>query len=121
MTANTLTFREALTDSMRYWEPRRIVYNLALLAVVGIHALLAWRGSVFAFTTDTALVLFLLWVLANVAYCAAYIADIPVQFSGFRPLWLKVRVVVFVVGIAFAAVLAHFFASVMFQAAGPQP
>lgn len=119
MTTNTLTFREALTDSMRYWEPRRIVYNLVLLAVVGIHALLAWRESLFAVTTDTALVLFLLWVLANVAYCAAYFVDIPVQFSGFRPPWLKVRAVVFVVGIAFAAVLAHFIASGMFQAGGP--
>jgi hypothetical protein len=121
VTANTVTFREALTDSMRYWEPRRIPYNLVLLGVVGIHALLAWRESKFAFTTDTALVLFLLWVLANVAYCAAYVVDIPVQFSGFRPPWLKVRVVVFVVGVAFAAVLAHFFASVMFQAGGQSP
>jgi hypothetical protein len=116
---STLTFREALTDSMRYWEPRRIVYNFVLLAVVSIHALLAWRESVFAVTTDTGLVLFLLWVLANVAYCAAYVVDIPVQFSGFKPPWLKVRAVVFVVGVAFAAVLAHFFASVMFRASGP--
>jgi hypothetical protein len=116
MTPNTLSLREALTDAMRYWEPRRIVYNVVLLIVVTIHALMSWRESRLSFTVDTALALFLLWVLANVAYCAAYLVDVPVQFSGFRPLWLKVRIVLFGVGVAFAAVLAHYLADGMFDA-----
>jgi hypothetical protein len=116
MTANTLSLREALTDAMRYWEPRRIVYNLVLLAVVGAHALIAWRRSGLDFTTDAALFLFLLWVLANVAYCAAYLADVPVQFSSFRSQWMRARTVVFAVGVGFAAVLAHFFARGILEA-----
>lgn len=108
------SFRDALTDAMRYWEPRRIIYNLVLVAVVGIHAVRAWAGPGLTFTTDTFLLLFLLAVLANVAYCAAYVADIPAQLSGFRSEWLKLRLAVFLVGLAFAAILAHFFSQALY-------
>jgi hypothetical protein len=114
MSGETNTLRQALTDAMRYWEPRRIIYNLVLAAVVGIHAARAWFGPGLVLTTDTFLVLFLLAVLANVAYCAAYVADIPAQLSGFRSEWLKLRLAVFLVGLAFAAILAHFFSQALY-------
>lgn len=31
-----ITARQALSDALRYWEPRRILYNGALALVVGI-------------------------------------------------------------------------------------
>jgi hypothetical protein len=46
-------------------------------------------------------------VLANVCYCVVYVVDLFVQFSGLRE--ARGRVVVLVVGTAFAAVIAHFF------------
>jgi hypothetical protein len=65
-------------------------------------------------TSDAVLSVFLLAVLANVAYCAAYIPDIPAQLSGFRSEWLRMRFVVFCVGVAFAAILAHFYSRSFF-------
>lgn len=116
MPGDTVTVREALTDAIRFWEPRRIVYNFVLALVVAIHAVLSWLGPGPApkITTDPLLSLFLLAVLANVAYCAAYIPDIPAQLSGFRPQWLRLRFVVFLVGVAFATTLAHFYARSFF-------
>jgi hypothetical protein len=65
-------------------------------------------------TFDTILSLFLLAVLANVGYCAAYIVDLFVQFSGLDAAWAKGRIVVLIVGTTFAAVIAHFLAIGMF-------
>ncbi|HET8690984.1 MAG TPA: hypothetical protein VFM30_02530 [Steroidobacteraceae bacterium] len=117
MSAEVVNFREALTDAIRYWEPRRIVYNGVLAFVVAIHAAVAWFGPVPMppITSDALLSLFLLAVLANVAYCAAYIPDIPAQLSGFRAQWLRLRVVVFVVGLVFASILARFYTRAYFS------
>ncbi|HXX00517.1 MAG TPA: hypothetical protein VEJ00_04835 [Candidatus Acidoferrales bacterium] len=108
------SIRECLTAAIRYWEPRRIVYNLVLAAVVAVYYLICLPSSRHALTTDSILVLFLLAVLANVAYCAAYVVDIFAQMSNFRDLWLSGRWIVFVVGMAFAAVLTRVFSLGMF-------
>jgi hypothetical protein len=55
-------------------------------------------------------------VLANVAYCAAYVPDVFAQMSSLRDSWLRYRWVLFVVGLAFAAVLAHFWSLGLFSA-----
>jgi hypothetical protein len=60
------------------------------------------------------LVLFLLAVVANVCYCAAYVVDIFVQLSSVRRLWLQKRWLLFLLGIMFAAVITRFFALVLF-------
>jgi hypothetical protein len=110
----SVTAKEALSDALRYWEPRRILYNSALFLVVAIAfatKLPASRGS----SSFTLLeMLFVLAVVANVAYCAAYVVDIPLQLSAFRQTWLRVRWTLLTVGVAFAAVLAHFFAAGFF-------
>jgi hypothetical protein len=116
MSGEAVTFRDALTDAIRYWEPRRVAYNLVLAAVVAVHAAVAWLGPdpMPVITSEAVLSVFLLAVLANVAYCAAYIPDIPAQLSGFRSEWLRMRFVVFCVGVAFAAILAHFYSRSFF-------
>ena len=65
-----------MSDAIRYWELRRIAYNAILAAVVLIYFALDYPASKAALTVDRALVIFMLAVLANVAYCAAYIPDI---------------------------------------------
>jgi hypothetical protein len=60
------------------------------------------------------LLLFVLAVLANVAYCAAYVPDVFAQMSSLRDSWLRYRWAVFVVGLAFAGVLTHFWSIAMF-------
>ena len=36
-TRSPSSFRDLAADALRYWEPRRVLYNVALFAVVGIH------------------------------------------------------------------------------------
>jgi hypothetical protein len=68
--------REYLTDAIKFWEPWRLVYNLALAVVVIIYFAIAYPQSKSTLTVDFCLGVFLLAVLANVAYCAAYVVDI---------------------------------------------
>jgi hypothetical protein len=70
------TIREWATDAIRYWEPRRIVYNVFLAAIVLTYFVMGLPGTRQLLTVNFALVLSLLAVLANVAYCAAYAVDI---------------------------------------------
>jgi len=105
--------REYITEAIRYWEPRRIAYNLVLAAIVAIHFFINgyYRKP---FSLDGLLVLVLLCVLANVAYCAAYVVDIFAQMSGFRERWREVRWLLFAVGIVFAGILTHFWSMGLF-------
>jgi hypothetical protein len=104
----TATIREWATDAIRYWEPRRILYNLILAAIVIAYFVVDLPASKGSINLNGALFLFLLAVLANVAYCAAYVVDIFAQVSGFRELWQKYRWLLFAVGVAFAGILTRF-------------
>lgn len=106
--------RANVTDAIKYWERGRIFYNLILTAVVVIHFIAGYPGSKLQLSIDFALAIFLLAVVANVAYCAAYLADLFAQASGFRDLWRQYRWIVFAIGSAFAAIITHFIAAGMF-------
>lgn len=58
--------------------------------------------------------LFLLAVVANVAFTAVYLADVFIQFSGFRDSRSSWRWILLLVGFAFAGILTHFVSSGMF-------
>ena len=81
---------EYATDAIKFWEPRRLLYNLTLAAIVVIYFAIGYPLSKTVLTIDFCLGLFLLAVIANVAYCAAYIVDIFAQGSGFRDMWRRV-------------------------------
>ncbi|MGA9640117.1 MAG: hypothetical protein WBQ72_01875 [Terriglobales bacterium] len=110
----TITWREYLGNAIRYWEPRRILYNLLLAAIVGAHFVRALPSSRSALQLDNLLFLFSLAVLANVAYCAAYVPDIFAQMSTVRDSWLRYRWIVLLIGLAFAGVLTHFWSAGLF-------
>jgi hypothetical protein len=101
--------REAVFDALRCWEPRRIVYNLVLALIVLAYFAVSWPASLKAVSVEGVLVVFVLAVLANVCYCAAYLADVFVQVSGFGEAWQKWRFVLFVIGVACAAVITRWF------------
>jgi hypothetical protein len=109
------TLRDYATDAIRWWEPKRIAYNVALVAVVGACFLVTLPASRQTLTTDTLLFLVALAVLANIAYCAAYVVDVFVQMSGFREQWRAYRWILFLIGMSFAAILARFWALGMFH------
>jgi hypothetical protein len=99
---------EILTDAFRYWERRRILYNLVLTGVVVSYVLTIWPQFRAEFHWVLLLPLFVLAVLANVCYSAVYIVDVPVQYSAFRVTWRRWRWVLWLIGTLFAATLALF-------------
>ena len=101
-------------DALRYWEPRRVVFNGALALVVLAHFFAAWPASGHKLSFDLALGVFVLAVLANIAYCAAYVGDLFVQFAGLHEPWRRGRVAVLTIGTLFAATITHFFAKGLF-------
>lgn len=111
---DTTTFKDSVTNAIRYWERGRILYNAALLAVAAVVFCVFWPQSRAVLSVDLGLGLFVLAVLANVAYCAAYPVDLLLQCSGFRATWLRIRWGLFVIGTVFAIVIAQFFARGMF-------
>jgi hypothetical protein len=113
----TLEVREIFTNALRYWERGRIFYNLALAAVVVTIFLVKLPASRSLHSPDLLLQLFILMVLANVAYCAAYPVDVMVQCSGFRSTWLRIRWCLLLIGTMFAATVAQFIARGLFGGA----
>lgn len=99
---------EILSDAIGYWERRRVVYNLLLAAVVIIWIVATWPHFLAAFTWPSLLLLFILAMLANLCYCAAYIADVPMQFSSFQNLWRRRRWTLWLLGMLFATALANY-------------
>jgi len=112
---DTATIREWATDAMCYWEQRRTVYNLVLAGIVIAYFSVRWPGTKLLLTLNFVLVLFLLAVLANVAYCAAYAVDMFAQTSGFRELWQRNRWVLLVIGTLFAAIITRFCSMAVFR------
>lgn len=98
-----------VAEALRYWEPRRVFYNLVLAAVVAGHMVTKWSSVREYLSINYLLLFFFLAILANVCYCAVYAVDLFVRFSGLEGSWQKARPVVLIVGTAFAGVIAHFF------------
>lgn len=105
---NEAGVREIFSDAIRYWERRRVVYNTVLVGVVLAVFAYEWPLSGTAVSLDLVLRFFLLAVIANVFYCAAYLADFVAQFSVFRDAWRRHRWVLLAVGTTFAGIIARF-------------
>jgi|SRR5580700_3519862 hypothetical protein len=110
-----LSFRDALSNAIKYWERMRIFYNAVLILIVVGTFIHDYPGSKAFLKFGWILVLFLFAVGANVVYCAAYFVDIPVQMSQFREKWVKIRWILLVVGTACAGILAYFWSLGFFQ------
>jgi hypothetical protein len=109
-----VTVREKFGDAIKYWEPRRLVYNAALAATVLVYFFRGYPASRHNLDVNLVLLIFLLAVMANVAYCAAYLADAFAQFSALDDQWRRYRWVLFLIGLAFAMVITRFFAMGLF-------
>lgn len=108
---DTVPLREILSDAIRYWELRRIAFNVVLVLIVAALFMVGLPGSRARLNVDLILGIFVLAVLANVAYCAAYPVDIFAQLSSLRSTWLRVRWMLFAVGLLFAAIIARYLAA----------
>jgi hypothetical protein len=101
--------REILSDAIRYWEPRRVAYNLLLTAIVVAWVVLSWPHFRPAMKFESIVLLAVLAMWANICYCAAYLVDCVMQFSFFRRRWLHWRWGLWTFGMLFAALLANYF------------
>src|SRR5579863_6702504 len=102
------SLRDVLSDAIRYWEPRRIIYNLVLVAVVMAWLFFTWPHFRSAVAFGSLLFLSVFAMLANVFYCAAYVVDIPMQQSWLQDLWRRRRWSLWTAGMLFAILLANY-------------
>jgi hypothetical protein len=114
---DTEAMRSNVSDAIRFWEPMRVAYNVVLAAIVLFYFVRGFPASKQAATFDEFLLLLLLAVLANVAYCSVYLVDVFVQFSAYRDFWRKNRWILFLIGLLFAAILTRFWAMAFFATA----
>jgi len=101
-------FRSLLTDAIRFWELRRLVYNFVLTTVAVVWLLATWPHFRPALTLPSLLALVVLALLANVCYCAAYLLDIPMQLSPLCPVWRRRRWGFWLMGTLFAIVVENY-------------
>ena len=100
--------REIFHDAVRYWELRRAGYNVALAALTIGWVVVTWPHFRPAFNVVDGLRLLVLALLANVAYCAAYLVDLPLQHSSFRDVWRRRRWALWTAGTLFALLFTHY-------------
>jgi hypothetical protein len=82
-------FKYFVVNALRYWEPRRVLYNAVLIVVAGLWVVLTWphfrsvqlMGVPPGDTHSVLVILIILALLSNVCYSTAYLADISLQFT----------------------------------------
>ena len=102
------SFEEIVTDALRYWERRRVFYNLVLAVVVLLWLVSTWPHFRGAFTLQSLCFLFVFAMLANICYCAAYVADVPMQYSLCHAIWRRWRWSLWLLGMIFAIAIANY-------------
>ncbi|MFQ5706126.1 MAG: hypothetical protein ACE5HO_01670 [bacterium] len=100
--------RESFAEAIRYWEKRRIPYNLVLVVVVVAWFVLTWPHFRAALNVNSFLLLVVLGVVANICYSAAYLVDVPLQFSSFRTAWRRGRRWVWLMGMVLAIIVTNY-------------
>jgi hypothetical protein len=101
-------FKASLMDAIRYWEPRRLVYNLVLTAICTVWVIATWPHFRPALKLPTLLPLSALALFANLCYCAAYVVDIPLQGASFGESWKRRRWGLWLLGMLLATLLANY-------------
>ena len=94
--------KDVINDSLRYWEPRRIAFN-AILVLVVAGSFLYHHPPLATLGWQPVVGLLLAAVLANGLYCAAYAADLLVQWSDHQAAWRRRRWLLWLAGTVFAA------------------
>jgi hypothetical protein len=109
-----IKFSEISTDAIRYWELRRILFNLLLVVVFLVAMILSPRNYEVSLQLfwASAVGLSVLAVLANLCYCIVYPIDLFIQCSDFRERWRRWRFILFIFGTLFACSLAGFMGNI---------
>jgi hypothetical protein len=100
--------QQSISDALRFWEPRRLLYNLILTIVVLLWVSASWPHFRPALTLPSFLTFAVLAFLANLCYCAAYFVDIPLQLSSLRDLWRRRRWTLWLLGTLLALLFENY-------------
>jgi hypothetical protein len=101
-------FRASFENAVRFWELRRILYNLLLTLVAIFWVLRTWPHFRPALVPSSLPNMGVLAILANVCYSTAYAVDIPLQETASQKVLLKSRWILFFLGSAFAMLLESY-------------
>ena len=107
-------FKRSVADALRYWEARRVFYNVVLTGVAVLWVKFTWPHfrpaqllSVPPGDTHSALlILIILAVLANVCYTTAYLVDIPLLLT--FATWRRYRWSLLLAGTLFAMLIENY-------------
>jgi hypothetical protein len=102
------SLRPSFSDALRFWEFRRIFYNLALAVASFGWVVATWPHFRPALTMHSLLLFSVLALVANACYCVAYLVDIPIQLSSLAAIWKRYRWALWLVGTLFAFLLANY-------------
>lgn len=99
---------KGLIEAARFWEPRRLLYNLLLFGVVVIWVAKTWPHFRPAMTLEVLGIMTVLALLANLCYCAAYLTEILIQNATSSTAWNRQRWAIWVVGTLFAILFENY-------------
>jgi len=98
--------KDIITDSIKFWESGRLIYNgVLVLIVIGYFCTSVIQGKP-VFFIEYFISLLIMALIANILFCTAYIIDIFVQVSAFQTIWRKYRWILLLTGILIATVFA---------------
>ena len=100
--------QDNLRDAIRYWEIRRILYNLVLAAAAVWWVVGTWPHFLPAYRMRTIPALIVLAGLANLCYCAVYVVEALVQGAGGGDAWRLRRRWLWGVGMLLALLIENY-------------
>jgi hypothetical protein len=118
--ASNMNLPSPLAAAARFWEPRRLVYNLILTVIVILWLVATWPHFRTALTLPALGAMIVLALLANLCYCAAYLPDLSIQHLLPAASWQRSRWALWLLGTLFAILLENYWiADEIYPDAGP--
>ena len=97
-----------LRDATHFWEPRRLWYSAILFVIVLLWVVLTWPHFRTALNWADLGRMTILGLLANLCYCAAYVAEFFIQGALPAKFWRRARYAVWMGGMLFAIVITNY-------------
>ena len=98
----------SIRSATRFWEPRRLIYNIILTATALFWLFKDWTHFLPALTWSSLGIITVLAQLANLCYCAAYLADLAIQPLLPNSAWNRSRWAIWSLGTFFAIVFESY-------------
>ena len=98
----------SLREASRFWEPMRLWYSAILSVIVLLWVAMTWPHFRAALNWADLGRMTVLGLLANVCYCAAYVAEFFIQGALPAQFWRRARYAVWIAGMLLAIVITNY-------------